>query len=149
MMVQCKHTSHPAVQPQFLHFDWKKGSFTSLVSAVIGSEFDEISKEYTNQLKMLDVFGSEQNSSGFSRTSTSLNCDFKILSPMVEFPQIAVWGEIIWFKKNRTQMLISVSVLKTHTCSAYLSSETYFFLRPQHIDHDFRHSANRKYCGKV
>lgn len=147
MMVQCKHTSHPAVQPQFLHFDWKKGSVTSSVSAVIGSEIDEISKEYTNQLKMLDVLGSEQNSSGFSRTSTSLNCDFKILSSMVEFPQIAAWGKS--FDLRRTQMLISVSILKTHTCSAYLSSETNFFLRPQHIDHDFRHSANRKYCGKV
>lgn len=61
------------------------------MSAVIGSEIDEISKEYTNQLKMLDVLGSEQNLSGFRRTSTSLNCDFKILSPMVEFPQIAAW----------------------------------------------------------
>lgn len=70
----------------------KKGSFTSLATAVIAGEFDKISKEYTNQLKILDVLSSEQNASGFSLIFTSVNWEFGILSPMVEFPQIAMWG---------------------------------------------------------
>lgn len=40
---------------------------------------------------MLDVLSSEQNASGFRLIFTSVNWEFRILSPKVEFPQIAVW----------------------------------------------------------
>lgn len=66
-----------------------KGSFTSLVTAVI-ADVIVICNDTTNQFKVLDAFSVEQNTSGFSPIVTSVNWELGRSSPMVEFPQIAV-----------------------------------------------------------
>lgn len=70
------------------------------MTAVVAGEFKIW--DDTNQFKVWDTFVDEQNASGFSPEFTSVTWELRKSLPSVEFPQIAVYKNHKWFKRNQT-----------------------------------------------